>query len=462
MALSGEFTGTTANQYTTAKIVWSATQDTVGNKSTITASLYYTKSSKSNASTGGTWSGTIVIGGYSNSYSGVKVTLPPNNSSVLIATFTKTIDHNTDGTKSITISATGAISGTTLSSTSISRAVELDTIPRASTISCTEANIESYPVITIARASSSFTHTITYHFGTLGGVIADKTGATSITSWKIPASFYAQIPNAKRGHGTLRCTTYSGSNEIGTFNLTFWVSTDETKCKPTVSGSVVDTNSKTVALTGDAQNTLVRFFSTASCTLSATLNKDAGSFKAKTINNVSVTDQRIIENVETGVFDFYARDSREYFNSYKVVKSLVPYVKLTNDATIQRDDPTSGNATLTIRGNYYNGSFGAANNSLSVGYRLGNSGDYTYVTPTITDNTYSATVKLTGLDYTKAFNYEVVVTDKLMSVTKPLTIQKGIPVFDWGENDFNFNVPVTINGVNILEKLAELEQLVKG
>ena len=109
MALSGEFTGTTANNYTTAKIVWSATQDKVNNKSTITAKLYYTKSSKSNASTGGKWSGTIVIGGYSNSYSGIQVTLKPDNSSVLIATFTKTIDHNADGTKSVTISATGAI-----------------------------------------------------------------------------------------------------------------------------------------------------------------------------------------------------------------------------------------------------------------------------------------------------------------------------------------------------------------
>lgn len=463
MALSGEFTGTTANQYTTAKIVWSATQDKVNNKSTITASLYYTKSSKSNASTGGKWSGTIVIGGSSKSFSGIQVTLKPDNSSVLIATFTQTIDHNTDGTKSITISATGAISGTTLSSTTISRAVELDAIPRASTISCTEANIESNPVITISRASSSFTHTITYRFGTLTGTIATKTTATSITSWTIPASFYAQIPDSKRGYGNLTCTTYSGSNQIGTFDLTFWVSTDEAKCKPTVSGSVVDTNPKTVALTGNAGNSLIRFFSTALCTLSATLNKNAGSFKAKTINNVSVTGNTLtIENVEVGVFDFYAKDSREYFNSDKETKTLVPYVKLTSDATAYRDDPTSGNATLTISGNYFNGNFGAANNSLSVGYRLGNSGDYTYVTPTITNNTYSVTVKLTGLDYTKAFSYEVVVTDKLMSVSKSLTIQKGIPVFDWGEDDFNFNVPVTINGINILEKLAELEQLVKG
>jgi hypothetical protein len=194
-----------------------------------------------------------------------------------------------------------------------------------------------------------------------------------------------------------------------------------------------------------------------------TLNKSAGSVKTKTINNVAVSgNTRDIGNVEVGTFDFYAKDSREYPNSDKVVKTLIPYVKLTADATIQRTDPTSGNATLRVEGNYFNGSFGASNNSLTVKYRQGNSGGYTEATPTITGNAYSVSVPLTGLDYTKSFNYEVVVSDKLSTVSKPLTLQKGIPVFDWGEDDFNFNVPVTINGVNILEKLAELERLVKG
>ena len=183
---------------------------------------------------------------------------------------------------------------------------------------------------------------------------------------------------------------------------------------------------------------------------------------AKTINNVSVSGTtRTIANVETGTFDFYAKDSREYFNSDKVVKSIVPYIRLTNDAIAYRDDPTSGKATIEIEGNYFNGSFGAVANTLTVKYRL-EGGSYISVTPTINGNKYSAKVSLTGLDYTQAFKYEVVVEDKLSTVTKPLTIQKGIPVFDWGEEDFNFNVPVTINGVNILEKLAELERLVKG
>ena len=366
----------------------------------------------------------------------------------IIATGTKTIKHNADGSRSFKAFVQGAVN-TFAVNVSGEKTFELDTIPRASSISCTTANIESKPTITINRASSNFTHTITYQFGTLTGTIATKTAATSITSWTIPADFYKQIPNAKTGRGTLTCTTYNGNTVIGTSACQLNVTTDEAKCKPTVTGSVVDRNPATKLLTGD-ENILVRYCSKAGCTIGVTLNKNAGSIKAKTINNVSVTgDYRQIDGVEVGVFDFYAKDSREYFNSYKAINTLIPYVKLTCNATAQRTDPTSGNATLTVDGAYYNGSFGLADNSLTVKYRLVDSEEYTTVTPTITGNGYKATVSLSGLDYTKSFTFEVVVSDKLNSVTKTVTIQKGIPVFDWGEYDFNFNVPVTINGIPI-------------
>ena len=331
--------------------------------------------------------------------------------------------------------------------------------PAASTITVASgtAIIEGYPTITINRASTSFTHTISYQFGSLRDTIVDRTSATTINSWQIPASFYSQIPDSKDGWGTLTCTTYSGSSPIGSYDYPFWVGTDEAKCKPTVSGIVVDTYNKTIAVTGD-RSVLVRYRSIAMCALDAKLNNGAGSFSVRTVNNTPLKYDNInISNVEINTFDFYAKDSRGYFNSDKVVSTLIPYILLTNDATIQRDDPTSGNATLEIKGNYFNGSFGQENNTLTVKYRQGD-GDYIPVEPNIADNRYSATVHLTGVDYDKAYNYEVVVEDKIDTVTKPLTVQKGIPVFDWGENDFNFNVPVTINGVNILEKLAELER----
>ena len=45
----------------------------------------------------------------------------------------------------------------------------------------------------------------------------------------------------------------------------------------------------------------------------------------------------------------------------------------------------------------------------------------------------------------------------LSTVTKTITLQRGIPVFDWGENDFNFHVPIKIGDTQLTE--AQLQQL---
>lgn len=446
--------------YIYLEFAWSVTNTSIeNNEKTIYWELRGKRSASGYAMAGGF---KVVIDGSTVYDKSTDYRIELRNGTV-VASGSKTLKHNQDGTRKFSVSIQGAIYEYAVNCTG-SKEFELDTIPRASSISCTEANIESYPTITISRASSNFTHTVAYVFGSLVGQVVNNTSATSITSWKIPPEFYAQIPDAKRGYGVLTCTTYSGGTKIGTSTCTFCATTDEAKCKPTVSGTV-KADSRTNALTG-REDTLIRYFSTATCTISATLNKSAGSIKAKTINNTAVSGNTLtIPNVETGTFDFYAKDSREYFNTDKVTAptvQLIPYIPLTNDATIYRDDPTSGKATIEIKGNYFNGSFGAVENTLTVEYRLDGETKYTTVTPTINGNEYSATVSLTGRDYTKSFNYEVVVKDKLNTITKPLTLLKGIPVFDWGEEDFNFNVPVTINGVNILEKLAELERLVKG
>ena len=454
MALSGSFktSGWTSSSGDVASLLfsWTAEQSIDKNTSTISWTLQGHRTKASNYVKAGGFK--VVIDGETVYSKSTDYRIEMRNGTA-IASGTKTITHKQDGTRTFTVYVEGGIYYYDVNCKG-TNTFTLTTIPRASSISCTKANIESKPTITISRASSSFTHTITYAFGSLTGTIA------TITSWTIPTSFYEQIPNAKNGSGTLTCTTYNGSTKIGTSTCPFTVTTDEAKCKPTVSGTVVDTNETTKALTGNS-SILVRYLSTALCTITATTNKSAGSIKVKKINGTSISGTtRSIANVETGSFTFYAEDSRGYNNTFPATNTLVKYVKLTNDATAQRTDPTSGKAQIKIAGNYFNGSFGAVSNALTVKYRQGTSGSYTTVTPTISSNKYSATVSLTGLDYTKSFTYQVVVSDKASTVTKTLTIQKGVPVFDWGEDDFNFNVPVTIQGVNILEKLAELEALI--
>lgn len=389
------------------------------------------------------------------------------NSSLTILSGTTTIAHNTDGSKTLSVAfsidmvkdsyAPGPINVTGQSMT-------LTIIPRASTIGATDANIGAVSMIAVNKKSSTYTHSIAYSFGSLSGYITSsgsisstevKFSGTSV-SFTVSKGFYAQIPNAKTGVCTLTCKTYSGTTQIGTAQTcTFTVTAAEANCKPTVSGAVVDSNDVTKALTGN-DNKLVRYYSTALCTITATA-KNSATISSKTIGGATVSGTtRTIPNVESGRITFAAKDSRGYSASATVNATMIPYVKLTNNSVGTRTEPTTGNAKLTIKGDYFNGSFGAVSNALTVKWRS-SGGTYVTVTPTISDNTYSAEVELSGLDYTQAYTYEVVVSDKLASVTKAVTIGKGVPVFDWGENDVNFHVPIKLGETQLTE--TQLQQL---
>ena len=386
--------------------------------------------------------------------------------SVLLWKYDMTVVHDSDGTFLDKSVSCGVLIDTTFSSSGYIGTVTADgtmtlaTIPRASTIGATDANIGAVSMIAVNRKSASFTHSIQFGFGDLTGYVTESGGvsstevmfsATSIP-WTIPTSFYTQIPSAKAGRGGLTIRTYSGTAQIGSGqSCTFVATAAEANCKPTVSGTVVDSNDVTKALTGDERK-LVQYCSTALCTITATA-KNSATISSKSIAGSAVSgNTRSIPNVESSDVALSATDSRGYSSSATVKATMIPYVKLTNNATGTRTDPTSGNAALNLKGNYYNGSFGAVNNTLEVKYRIG-SGGYISVTPTISGNTYSASIPLTGLDYTQAYDYEVVVSDKLATVSKPVTIGKGVPVFDWGESDMNINVPLTVPFITVDERL---------
>lgn len=64
-------------------------------------------------------------------------------------------------------------------------------------------------------------------------------------------------------------------------------------------------------------------------------------------------------------------------------------------------------------------------------------------TPSISGNTYSVSVPLTGMDYQQSYTIDVVVSDKLDSVSKSVTLGKGLPMFAFGQDWFKFFVSVT-------------------
>ena len=81
------------------------------------------------------------------------------------------------------------------------------------------------------------------------------------------------------------------------------------------------------------------------------------------------------------------------------------------------------------------------------------------ITPNFNKDQYTASAALSGLDYQRSHTITVTARDKLMTVTKTLTVGKGIPVFDWGENDFSFHVPISVMGVPLQSEITSLGEL---
>ena len=138
------------------------------------------------------------------------------------------VPHNADGTKEMSFSirmdeVTGNYSGDTwkYGAASVSSTLWLATIPRASSISVTSGS-GTKPGggsinLSISRASSAFTHTVTWSYHDLTGTVGTGIG-TSVT-WDVPLSFIEKSPSADSWI-TFICKTYSNGTEIGSSSCT--------------------------------------------------------------------------------------------------------------------------------------------------------------------------------------------------------------------------------------------------
>lgn len=372
-------------------------------------------------------------------------------STLEILSGTAEIPHNPDGSLDMAVEFSISMAAYSYTPGSISvtgETMTLTQIARASTIAASAANIEETSVVTVSRKNTGYTHSIRCKFGSVSGylnedaaIVAGEVKLTRETIvFPIPERFYNEIPDSPWMDCTLTCCTYLGDQQIGEEQTAvFRVTADPARCGPQVSGTVEDVNPDTVMLTDDAGR-LIRYMSEAECTITATARKGA-SIVSRTVNGLQMEDTLSIKAVETGSFLFRAVDSRGYSAEYPVSAVLIPYVLLTLNAAAPRTDPTSGNAKLSANGLCYTGSFGAVDNAISVSYRI-IGGDEIPVETEAENNGYSAETIITGLDYQRSHTLEITVSDALMSVTKNVTVKKGIPTFDWGEKDFAFHVPV--------------------
>lgn len=308
-------------------------QNVNDNTSTIYWCLSAVGGSVSYYSTGPT---SVVINGTTVYYSGrvdwSSRTFPAAKGSVTSST---TVPHNSDGTKSISVSVTTAVE--VFATQTYSATWSLETIPRASAPTVDVNNITLNDILTIStnRHSSNFTHNLLYSTDDSTFTLF-ATGIGSSYAWTVPYDIASSFPNSTSGTLYIKCRTYNGTNYIGSNKINITINIpDNSTTKPSIDTiPIVEGN----ALKPSAFNTVfVQSLSDLTVTPTA-----SGKYSATIVDcETTILDVPYIHTVTSGTIDSITSatintsgtinvsvtvtDSRGYSNTSTTTVAIVPY-----------------------------------------------------------------------------------------------------------------------------------------
>ena len=257
-------------------------------------------------------------------------------------------------------------------------------------------------------------------------------------------------------------TTIGSTTYESTLDRTFFVLNGQ----PTISPTIADFNSRTNELTGSPSK-FIRYHSDLAYNINAT------AYKGATIKEVMAWIGTEIRNTAIGSFygvsdeliSFKATDTRNEVAADSLSLDMIPYVKpsCSQAIDIEFDGETEAIANVVISGSYFNDTFGAVDNSLKIYIRHTNNegemSDWVELTdgliPVFNGNTYSLDFTVRGLLYNNTYTFQSKVVDELNEV---LSVEKTVeitPIFDWSNEDFNFNVPLIIQGSPLADYVIE-------
>jgi hypothetical protein len=248
---------------------------------------------------------------------------------------------------------------------------------------------------------------------------------------------------------------------------------------PELTVNVVDTLEKTIGLTGDA-SILVQHLSTAQISISAvakklgTITSVSFSYGDETLTNLSASSSFTISAIPSLNMSCIIRDSRGQTLSW-AQSSGIPYIRptiLLKDASITGDDG-AGTLTASVEGAFFNGSFGEVTNGLTLSCGLvsgegdieATRRDIPFTVP-IEGNTYDYTfsIRIPDYKYTNRYAFIVYAVDSVpIETTTAIKYLVAIPLFDWGREDFRFNIPIKLSETStiLLPDGTDLLQLLK-
>lgn len=428
MATSGSFnfsnnTYTDAGWPNHAKVSWSA----VWNSSTMLWTVSWTAvaDGASNATRWVTvFDGSVTVTDGTNtlqtkSMSG-QIAQAKNNTELVSGTFTVGVDSN--GNRSLVFSgqfhfehsgAAGLTSG--------SQTFALDQIPMASVFASQPGNVTvtsggGTSSVSLSRYSSSYTHDVTWTFGSHSYT---ATGVATSTSYTIPASWLDAIPNSPTGSATIKVQTKNGSTNIGspiTAQITITASVYPTAGNISVStsggisGTFIAGYSKAVLSVSSAAgvngSSIARYEFYRDSTLLATFNSSASSYSYTTATLTSAGSSTF----SVKITDSRGRSVTKTSSSYTIYAYALP--AFSNVSVYRSNSGGSADGSGTYCYIKATATATPAANSIS---------SLTYATKLTTASTYGAETSLTngtgtnpsGFANTSSYNIRITATDAL-------------------------------------------------
>lgn len=326
-------------------------------------------------------------------------------------------------------------------------------------------NIGDTIVVHMNRKSTMFTHTVVLKLGSYSYTIG--TGVTdniTLDTDRIASNLYAQMPNSNAMNGEITVTTYSGSTVIGTSSCA--IIAHVVNSNPTFDVSYEDSNSATVAITGDNQyiirnnSTLKISVSNAQALNSATLksitavvngNAYTGTLNDSTgVINVGVVNVSYDTEVTVKL-----TDSRGNEGIREITVLVYDWSLPSAIIKLNRKSNYYSESILNVNANY--ASIGG-NNTVAIRYRTKKVSDSSYGNYATVQNNTDASFTA---DNSYEWNVQVEVSDMIGKTTYNLILPKGIPItytdikkYSFGVNCFpKHDNSLEVNGVCVSGKV---------
>lgn len=382
-----------------------------------------------------------------------------------------TIEHNADGTKTISAYIQLVQGGSDMHVSNVSSGsqnIQLSTIPRSSTPSFgNPLTVGNKTTIRTNRASSSFTHTLTYVFGKKSGTVA--TGIGDSVDWIPPADLLTEIPNSSSGNGTFVLTTFSGQTKIGEKSVGFTLNSTQALGGVIITSLTIhETNPVIYRLL--EENGTVRYLSSKELIYEFETQHGASIKEVKltvgtqTLSGSTTSGSNIsVNNIDGNIYTLSVKDSRGYV-AYRQIdhsKSWYPYEYPTISGDANRRTPTGKEVDVTIKGTFYNADVGSVSNNITLSGDIDDFVSYS-------GNTFTLK-KEVDIDYKVAKRLTITATD-YFGYTARVIIEapKGVPTFYHGNGiagvvgKFYVDGNTAMEGNLSISGTADMDELKRG